>query len=120
MAAWGRRYPQSAIPQFHKTKFVDKVDSLRIKGFKIEMLGFTNNVAELLDQHQFLFITSVEPESFGITAIEAMARGVIVIANKAGSLPEIITHDETGLFFEMNEPQSLKKLLDGLYNNMYW
>ena len=48
-----------------------------------------------------------------------MARGVIVIANKAGSLPEIISHNETGLFFEMNQPQSLKMLLDGLYNNKY-
>ena len=48
-----------------------------------------------------------------------MARGVVVIANKTGSLPEIITHEETGLFFEMNEPQSLKNLLDQLYNNYF-
>ena len=36
-----------------------------------------------------------------------------------GSLPEIITHEETGLFFDMNEPQSLKKLLDELYKNNF-
>ncbi len=36
-------------------------------------------------------------ETFGLTALEAMLHGVPVVAAAAGALPELVTHDETGL-----------------------
>ncbi len=36
-------------------------------------------------------------ETFGLTALEAMARGLAVVATSAGGLPEMIEHDRTGL-----------------------
>lgn len=38
-------------------------------------------------------------EGFGLVAIEAQACGAAVIASRADSLPELITHDRSGLLF---------------------
>ena len=40
------------------------------------------------------------PEPFGLTVIEAMACGTPTIAFRAGSIPEILKHGETGFVVE--------------------
>jgi glycosyltransferase involved in cell wall biosynthesis len=40
------------------------------------------------------------PEPFGLVAIESMATGTPVIARRAGALPEIIRHGETGFLVD--------------------
>ena len=40
------------------------------------------------------------PEPFGLVMIEAMACGTPVIARRCGSVPEVITHGETGFIFD--------------------
>jgi N-acetyl-alpha-D-glucosaminyl L-malate synthase BshA len=43
-----------------------------------------------------LFLLPSEQESFGLTALEAMACGVPVIASDVGGLPEVVVQGETG------------------------
>lgn len=50
-----------------------------------------------------LFLLPSEQESFGLTALEAMACGVPVIGTKTGGLPEVITHGETGYLYPVGE-----------------
>jgi len=50
-----------------------------------------------------LFLLPSEQESFGLTALEAMACGVPVIASDIGGLPEVITHGETGYLCPVGE-----------------
>jgi glycosyltransferase involved in cell wall biosynthesis len=43
------------------------------------------------------------PEPFGLVMIEALACGTPVIARSRGSVPEILTHDETGILCETED-----------------
>jgi len=56
-------------------------------------------------------------ESFGRTAIEAMAVGTPVVATAVGGLPEIVQHDVTGLLVPYGEVQSLTSCLAKLLND---
>lgn len=50
-------------------------------------------------------------ESFGMTAVEAMACGRPVIASNAGGLPEVVQDSETGLLFTPGDPDALAHAL---------
>ncbi|HLG91306.1 MAG TPA: glycosyltransferase [Candidatus Saccharimonadales bacterium] len=51
-------------------------------------------------------------DDFGIVAVEAMAAGTPVIAYRAGGALDYINKD-TGLFFNVQTPESLAKVMDG-------
>jgi N-acetyl-alpha-D-glucosaminyl L-malate synthase BshA len=56
-----------------------------------------------------LFLLPSEQESFGLTALEAMACGVPVICAETGGLPEVIKHGETGFLYPIGE---IKKMAE--------
>ena len=56
-----------------------------------------------------VFLLPSEQESFGLTALEAMACGVPVICAETGGLPEVISHGETGFLFPVGE---IKKMAE--------
>ena len=53
-------------------------------------------------------------EPFGLVALEAMACGTAVIASNRGALPEIVDHGDTGIVFELSEPDVLVNVLRSL------
>lgn len=61
----------------------------------IRFLGKQEQMDEILSIAD-LFILPSEYESFGLSALEAMACGVPVISTNAGGLPEINVHGKTG------------------------
>jgi len=64
-----------------------------------------------------LFILPSELESFGLTALEAMACGVPVIATETGGLPEVITHGETGYLLPIGDIRQMAKKAIHLLSN---
>lgn len=50
-----------------------------------------------------LFLLPSEYESFGLSALEAMAAGTPVIATNAGGLPEIVTHNVNGYLSDIGD-----------------
>jgi N-acetyl-alpha-D-glucosaminyl L-malate synthase BshA len=61
----------------------------------VRFLGRIENVAPLLSAAD-LFVLPSETESFGLSALEALACGVPVIATNVGGLPEVVQHGVTG------------------------
>jgi N-acetyl-alpha-D-glucosaminyl L-malate synthase BshA len=50
-----------------------------------------------------LFLLPSETESFGLSALEAMACEVPVIATRTGGIPEVVVHGETGYLCEVGD-----------------
>ena len=57
---------------------------------------------------------SVEPESFGLVAAEAMAVGLPVIASRIGALPEVVDDGCTGILVDPGDPFSLSVAMERL------
>lgn len=62
----------------------------------VTFTGFISDVSELMPDLNLLIVPSLW-EGFGLTALEAMAVGVPVVATSVGGLPEIVEHCTTGL-----------------------
>lgn len=74
----------------------------------IYFLGSQNAVEEIYAIGD-LFIIPSENESFGLSALEAMACGVPVIASNAGGLPELVIDGETGFTANIGDVEKMGK-----------
>ena len=81
---------------------------------QIEFVGAKGpeEIARLLNAHQVLAVPSRWPEPFGIVALEGIASGCVVVASRAGGLPEAT--GPCGLFFSMGDRAELTEQLQSL------
>lgn len=68
----------------------------------IRFLGKQDEIDEILSISD-LFLLPSETESFGLSALEAMACGVPVISSNAGGLPEININGQTGFLSNVGD-----------------
>lgn len=108
------------IDMKHEETLKDTIDQLNQRGnHKVRLLGFQSDIKSLLSNYDYLILPSLAPESFGLVAIEAMSRGVIVIANKIGALPEIMEHGKEGFFYDAEDQSSLANLFNEILGDKY-
>ena len=74
----------------------------------IRFLGKQDAVEELLAVAD-LFLMPSASESFGLSALEAMACEVPVISSNAGGLPEVNIHGKTGFLSEVGDVDDMAK-----------
>lgn len=74
----------------------------------IKFLGKQDAVEELLSVGDLFFLPS-QHESFGLSALEAMACEVPVISSNAGGLPEVNDHGSTGFLNEVGDVDTMVK-----------
>ena len=72
--------------------------------------GFRHDIANVLSAIDILAFPTLK-ESFGRSAIEAMALGKPVVASNVGGVPEIVNHGKTGILVS---PGDAEELADGL------
>lgn len=85
----------------------------------IELLGFVddNTKRELLQNCRALIFPA--EEDFGIVPVEAMAAGRPVIAYGKGGARESVIENETGLFFDKQDTDSINKAID-IFEQKTW
>ncbi|MCF8411795.1 MAG: glycosyltransferase family 4 protein [Melioribacteraceae bacterium] len=89
-----------------------------IAGKNVELVGHQNdeNFIKLMKNAKaFLFAAE---EDFGITNVEAQACGTPVIAFGVGGARETVLHNKTGMLFEKQTPDSLKKTIEEFEKNL--
>lgn len=75
------------------------------------MTGFINNLTEILPEADIFLMTS-KTEGLGTSVLDAFACRVPVVATRAGGIPEMVIHRETGLLAEVGDATVMAKHLE--------
>jgi len=81
------------------------VAELGLEG-QVLLLGEVGDVAGLLARGR-LFVLPSRSEGISLTLLEAMARGLPVVATRVGGTPEVVVDGETGLLVPPGDPAAL-------------
>lgn len=73
---------------------------------RVFFLGKIEAVAPLLSAAD-LFLLPTQSESFGLSALEALASGVPVVGTNAGGLPEVVRDGETGALCAVGDVEGM-------------
>jgi glycosyltransferase involved in cell wall biosynthesis len=79
----------------------------------VTMTGQVADAGPYIDQMDVL-VSASDSESFGVVLLEAMARGVTVVAVDSGGPAEIIVDGVSGLLVQSDEPEALADALEPL------
>ena len=79
-------------------------------------LGKQDGLADLLSTAD-IFLMPSQSESFGLSALEAMACGKPVVSSSVGGLPELIVHNTTGYIAEIGDIDRMAKYTIDLLTN---
>lgn len=82
----------------------------------VKFLGKQAELVELLSAAD-VFLMPSQSESFGLSALEAMACEVPVISSSVGGLPELVVHGETGYIAEIGDIDRMAKYAVELLSN---
>jgi L-malate glycosyltransferase len=82
----------------------------------VKFLGKQIEVVPLLSSADIFLIPS-QSESFGLSALEAMACGLPVISSSVGGLPELVVHGETGYIAELGDIERMSRYTIDLLSN---
>lgn len=82
----------------------------------VKFLGKQDGLVEILNCAD-LFLMPSQSESFGLSALEAMACGLPVVSSSVGGLPELIKHNETGYIAEIGDIDRMARYITDLLTN---
>lgn len=85
----------------------EKIQSLNMENM-IELIDGTTDVKPYLRQGDIFVYPSICQEVFGIAIVEAMAYGLVCIANNVGGIPEVLIDGYNGFLNKTNNIDGLK------------
>ena len=106
-------------------QLIDKASEEQIKKFQLVSSNWFNSREEFLlaIKDKAFFIAPRLKEGIGMSFLEAMAMGKIVIANNDATMNEYIEHGVNGYLFDYKNPKplifdNLEKIQDNAYNSI--
>lgn len=93
------------------------IQSLKIeKHVKFHGKVDRSQLLKIYQDYDLFLLPSIFREPFGVVLIEAMAKGVPVVATDTGGIPEVITHELNGLLVSpadsIKMAEAIKRLID--------
>ncbi len=82
----------------------------------VTFLGKQSALPEILSAAD-IFLLPSQQESFGLSALEAMACGVPVVATNIGGIPEVVRQDDTGFVAELGDVSRMARYCVELLTN---
>jgi N-acetyl-alpha-D-glucosaminyl L-malate synthase BshA len=87
---------------------------------RVRFLGRQDRIEELTGIAD-VFLLPSELESFGLSALEALACGVPVVGSDAGGLPEVVKHTETGFLLPVGDIEGMAaRTIEILKDEQHW
>ncbi|HPQ39605.1 MAG TPA: glycosyltransferase, partial [bacterium] len=80
---------------------------------RVDIVGSRPDIENAMKQSH-LFLLMSQYESFGLSALEALACGVPVAASRAGGLPEVIEDGVSGMLEPVGDVESMARRIVGL------
>jgi glycosyltransferase involved in cell wall biosynthesis len=86
---------------------------------EVKYLGklHSNELFKVIKEARFVVLPSLCYENFPMTAVEAYACGVPVVASERGAMKEIIAHGQTGLLFRPGDVDDLAAKVSFAWNS---
>jgi len=91
------------------TRDLNIIEDVKFLGKQIELVPILSAAD--------LFLMPSQSESFGLSALEAMACELPVVSSSIGGLPELVVHGETGYIAEMGDIERMAKYAIELLSN---
>jgi glycosyltransferase involved in cell wall biosynthesis len=85
-------------------------------GHAVTLLGYRKDVPRILRSID-VFVLSSKLEGLGTSVLDAMACKLPVVATAGGGIPEMVTHEETGLLSPPQDPQSLAQSIVRIFRD---
>lgn len=102
------------------TSYCSEIESLAVSlGIRDRIVfgGFSNDMPAAISLCDVVVSSSVRPESFGRTAVEAMAMARPVVVPGNGGFGETVVNDLTGLFYHTGDDRSFSDCLRTLLSS---
>jgi glycosyltransferase involved in cell wall biosynthesis len=87
------------VEEIYRAELDDAISNAGLAGHAT-VTGVRHDIPRMLDSFTMSTLPS-RMETFGVAAIEAMARGKAVVATRVGALPEVVRHQQTGLLVDL-------------------
>jgi sugar transferase (PEP-CTERM/EpsH1 system associated) len=85
-------------------------------GSTIRFLGERNDIPGLLGNASMFVLPSLT-EGISLTLLEAMARGLPVVATEVGGNPEVVENGKTGFLVPAQDPQALAQAMSRIHRD---
>jgi glycosyltransferase involved in cell wall biosynthesis len=102
------------VSQDYRSDVDDAIDAAGLRSHS-SITGVRHDIPRMLDAFTMSTLPS-KMETFGVAAIEAMARGKAVVATRVGALPEVVRHRHTGLLVDLR-PDEIAEAVGYLLDN---
>ena len=94
----------------HRTYLEEMLREYKVQE-KVIFLGYRDDIPDLLTAADLFLFPSYQ-EGLPFAVLEAMVHGLPIVASDTGGIPEMITHQQSGLLFNTGDSQQLRQQLD--------